>query len=191
MIPNENAIQEIDELQDCLDQVYRMALASMQSYTFWLYTHPDESPYDTAIQTYGHFFYATHEAHLTMMFISLDCLYDDMPKLINFNKLLTLIPSKISAPDCEAIKQRVTALKKQAKGIGIIRNNSFAHLTKLEVREAVGKKFGTNNVELMALCCDTLDVATQIAHLCGRDVPSAEDMCAKDVETIQNMFAKL
>ena len=181
----------MDELEDCMNQVYRMALASMQSYTFWFYAQPEDSPYDAAIQTYGHFFYATHEAHLTMMFISLDCLYDDKPKLINFTKLLTLLPPKLTTADCDAIGTRVSALQRKAEGIGIIRNNSFAHLSEHGKREAIGQKHGMTNGELMGLCYNTLDVATQIARLLGRDVPSAQEMSVKDIETIQAMFAKL
>src|ERR1035438_4571699 len=130
-----------DNLQDCLVQVYRMALGAMQSYTFWRYTFPDESPYEATLKKFGHFFYATNEAHLTMMFVSLDCLCDDNPKRINFQKLLALIKPKLATADYEPLKKRVERLQKLAKGIGIIRNNSIAHIAEWQTRVKLCEKY--------------------------------------------------
>jgi hypothetical protein len=181
----------MDELQDCMNQVYRMALAAMQSYAFWLYTRPDDSPYEEALKKYGHFFYATHEAHFTTVFISLDCVYDDKPKLLNFTKLLNLLPSKLSAAECESFRKEVAILAKKAEGIGIIRNNSFAHLSSHEIRQKIAEKYGLNNGDLMTLCYQTLKLATKISKALGIEVSSVDEIAQKDIETVQFLFDKL
>jgi hypothetical protein len=181
----------MEEIDDCMNQVYRMALGAMQSFTFWLYSRPNDSPYEKSIKTYGHFFHGTNEAHLTMIFISLDALLDAKEKYQNFERLLTLLPGKVSAEDLKSIEARVEALQKKAKGIGIIRNHSFAHLTQRATREEVGKKYGQNNGELMGICYQALEIATDVSRMRGRTVSSAEEMVGRDVDDIQGLMAKL
>lgn len=181
----------MDELEDCMDQVYRMALAAMQSHTFWLYTRPDDSPYEAQLKRFGHFFYATHEAHLTMMFISLDCLYDDNPKRLNFARLLELIAPKVPAADLAPLKERFEKLAKEAEGVGIIRNNSFAHVAEWQTRIKMGEKYGLSQGGYLSLCYNTFDFATQLAQLLGRDVPDAQAFSAEDVDQIQAIFGEL
>jgi hypothetical protein len=125
-----------------------MALAAMQSYTSWRYTFPDESPYEATLKKFGHFFYATNEAHLTMMFISLDCLCDDNTKRINFQKLLALIKPKLATADYEPLQKRIEKLHKLAKGIGIIRNNSIAYIAERQTRVKLGNKYALKQAAL-------------------------------------------
>ena len=45
--------------------------------------------------------------------------------------------------------------------------------------------------ELMELCYGTLVLATNIARLLGRELPSAQEFSAADVETFEAMIARL
>ncbi len=180
-----------DELEDCLGQVYRMALAAAQSYVFWRYTCPDENPHEATLKKFGHFFYATNEAHLTMMIVSLDCLYDEKPKLINFSKLLVLIKPMLAPDVCEFLEKRIEKLHKSAKGLGIIRNNSFAHLAERQTRTKIGEKYALNHAQYLTLCYESLDVVTTISNQLGTSRPGAKEVSLKDVDQIQALFSEL
>ena len=93
-----------------------MALASMQSFTFWTHTDPDKTMHEDVLKEFGHFFYATHEAHVTMMVISLDCLYDEKKSLLNFTKLIAMLPSTITAKQRDQITKDFDTLLKKFKG---------------------------------------------------------------------------
>ena len=181
----------MDDLQDSLNQVYRMALAAMQSYTFWLHTTPENSMHEETIKKFGHFFYATNEAHLTMMFISLDALYDEKERLINFQKLLTLAKALIPAEHFDPLERKIEKLRKLAKGIGIIRNNSFAHITDHATRNTQGEKWALSHGEYLTLCYNSLDVVTQIGRLLGAEMPDATEVSKKDLEHIEELYSAL
>lgn len=181
----------MEDIDDCINQVYRMALGAMQSFTFWLYSRPDDTPYEQSIKTYGHFFHGTNEAHLTMMFISLDALLDAKEKYQNFERLLMLLPGKVSAEDLKSVEARVEALQKKAKGVGIIRNHSFGHITQREKRLEMAEQHGKTSGELMGICYQALEIATDVSRLLGREVPAAATMVGRDVDDIQGLMAKL
>lgn len=181
----------MDDLEDCMNQVYRMALASMQSFTFWMQTDPDKTIHEAVLKEFGHFFYATHEAHLTMMVISLDCLYDEKKNLLNFTKLIAMLPSTINAEQRAKITKDFDTLLKKFKGVKLIRNNSFGHVANYQTRMKIGEKWEPNMGEFMELCYGTLVLATNIARLLGRDLPSAEEVNALDLEAFEAMIARL
>lgn len=181
----------MDDLEDCMNQVYRMALASMQSFTFWLHTDPDKTIHEDVLKEFGHFFYATHEAHVTMMVISLDCLYDEKKSLLNFTKLIGMLPSTIEAAKLDRIKKDFDALLKNFKGVKLIRNHSFGHVANYQTRMKIGEKWEPNIGELMELCYGTLVLATNIGRMLGRDLFSAEEVSALDLETFEKMMARL
>ena len=55
----------------------------------------------------------------------------------------------------------------------------------------IGEKWEPNMGELMELCYGTLVLATNIARLLGRELPSAQEFSAADVETFEAMIARL
>jgi len=181
-------------LQDCFQQVYRMALAAWQSHTFWLYTRHDEPLNEDVQKEYWNFFYATHEAHLTMMIISLDCLYEKKkPKLYNFETLLELLCEQIDPETYAGLKLRLKKLQTKAKGIQIIRNNSFGHITGWDMRVPAGEKHGPTRLDLLTLCCNAIRLARDVGVILQdkHTVTPIEDIQAKDIEDIQRIFKKL
>jgi hypothetical protein len=181
----------MDDLEDCLQQVYRMALAAMQSHTFWLHTSPDNNPHEETFKKFGHFFYATNEAHLTMMFISLDALYDEKERLLNFRRLLTLAKPKLTPEQYEPLERKLDKLRTLAKGIGIIRNNSFAHIADHATRMKQGERYALNRGDYLRLCYHSLEVATQIGRLLGATLTDVTAMTDKDLEHIQALYSEL
>ena len=181
----------MEEIEDCLTQVFRMALAAMQSHTFWLHTRPDDSPYEPILKRFGHFFYATNEAHLTMMIVSLDCLYDDKPNCLNFQTLLKLVASRLSQADLERISRRVNDLRRKAKGVRIIRNNSFAHVATSATRDKLGEKHAMSHEGYSGLCYDSLEVAVELVRLVGSPMEDAKVIVNIDLEQIKALYAAL
>ena len=181
----------MEELEDCLQQVYRMALAAMQSHTFWLHTSPENSLHEQTIKKFGQFFYATNEAHLTMMIISLDALYDETESLLNFQKLLTLAKPKLSQEQYEPLERKIEMLRKLAKGVGIIRNNSFAHVADHAKRMKVGERYALNRGEYLKLCYHSLEIATQIGRLLGATITNGTEITDNDLEQIEALYSEL
>lgn len=182
----------MDDLEDCFQQVYRMALAAWQSHTYWLYTRIDDTPYEDVLKAYGHFFYATHEAHLTMMIISLDCLFDRRkPKLQNFESLVGLLQANFPSTDFTQISRRVSELQAMVSGIGIIRNNSFAHIAKRDKRIAAGEKHEPNREKIMTLCYESIKLASKIGEFMGNTLKPVEEIMEADLATIQRIYAQL
>ena len=180
--------------RDCFQQVYRMALAAWQSHTFWLHTRHDEPLHEDVLKAYWHFFYATHEAHLTMMIVSLDCLYDDKkPKFHNFETLLAQIESNIEAETFAAFNRKLKKLQKIAKAIQVLRSNSFAHITDKDVRENAGEKYPITQEILMQLSFNAIRLATEIGVLLGESV-MAEDpkhILDRDLQDMKTIYEAL
>lgn len=182
--------KNMPQYRDCFEQVYRMALAAWQSHTFWLHTRYDEPLHKDVLQSYWHFFYATHESHLTMMVVSLDCLYDTKkPKFHNFETLLKLVAGHIDSETHEAMGRRLKKLQKIAKGIQVLRNNSFGHITDKDVREKAGEKYPLTNETLLQLSFNAVRLATEIGIYLGEKVMADDpgkilDRDLKEVEAI-------
>ncbi len=180
--------------RDCFEQVYRMALAAWQSHTFWLYTRYNEPLHEMVIKSYWNFFYATHEAHLTMMVISLDCLYDTKkPKFHNFETLLGLIAGDIDSETHEAMIRRLKKLQVIAKGIQVVRNNSFGHITDKSFREKAGEKYPITIENLMQLSFNAIRLATEIGVLLGEDVMRDDpgEILNRDLKDIEAIYSAL
>lgn len=171
-----------------------MALGAWQSHTFWQHTRYDDPIEEEAIRAYWHFFYATHEAHLTMMVVSLDCLYDkNKPKFHNFETLLTLIDGHIDSGTHEAFTRRLHKLQKIAQGIQVLRNNSFGHITDKDVRDKAGEKYPITNEVLMQLSFNAIRLATEIGVLLGEHVMTNDPgkILERDLKEIKDVYCAL
>ena len=171
-----------------------MALAAWQSHTFWLHTRYDKPLHEDIIRSCWHFFYATHESHLTMMVVSLDCLYDtNKPKFHNFETLLALVAGHIDSQTHKAMGRRLKKLQKLAKGIQVVRNNSFGHITDKDVREKAGEKYPLTNEMLMQLSFNAIRLATEIGVLLGEKVMTDDPgkILERDLEEIGAIYAAL
>jgi hypothetical protein len=171
-----------------------MALASWQSYTLWFQTRHDKPLHESILRSYWNFFYATNEAHLTMMIVSLDCLYDkNKPKLQNFETLLSLIEDHVEAVLFAAFKKRFKEMQKLGKGIQIIRNHGFGHVTDKNTRESIGEKYALSEGDYLKLSYNTIKLATEIGLLLGEDVManSPEEIADKDLLDMRRIYSAL
>lgn len=181
----------MDELEDCLTQVHRMALAAMHGFTYWLYTRPDNNIYGEIIQKYGNFFYPTSEAHLGTMFISIDILYDNKQGLMNFVKLMYLIKDKVDNEVYKDLDSKISKLRSEAKKIGIIRNHFFAHVTSYEVRSKMYEKYAQSQGDYTDISFKSLVIATKIAHLLEYEIPSAREAVDESIKEIKTIYSML
>lgn len=170
-----------------------MALASWQSHTFWIQTDCSD-PISDEVQNYWNFFYATNEAHLTNMIISLDCLYESKkPKLNNFETLFSLIKDNIDPKLLNQFNERLTKLQKLSKSIKVIRNNSFAHVAHAEVRNSIGDKYSLPREDYLRLSYHAIKLATEIGLLLGEEVmeDTPEAIADKDLNDISKIYESL
>jgi hypothetical protein len=168
-----------------------MALAGWQSHTFWVHTRHDEPLHEDVFKEYWNFFYATHEAHLTMMIVSLDCLCNTKkPNFHNFETLLSLIEANVDPEVFVAYRGRLKKLQELGKGIQVIRNNSFAHITDKDVRKDAGEKYELDREDYLKLSYNAMKLATEIGLLLGEDVMarSPEDIADKDLSNIHKIY---
>lgn len=129
-----------------------------------------------------------------MMVVSLDCLYDTKgPKLHNFETLLAAIKSHIDSDTHAAMCRRLEKLQTIAKGIRVLRNNSFAHITDKDVRENAGEKYPLTRETLLQLSCNAIRLATEIGVLLGEKIMTEkpQDILNRDLAEMEAIYESL
>jgi len=170
-----------------------MALGAWQSHSFWVWTNPDLL-YSETLQRYGNFFYATHEAHFTMLVISLDCILNCGKGRQDFRELVRLMRENgVPDAECDALINGLDRLEaKHIRPIKIIRNHSVGHVLKYEKRLAMEQEHSPTNEEWMTLCHQSMILIRKAGDLLGMEVfDPAEilDGCKTDFHKIMSKIS--
>lgn len=169
-----------------------MALAAWQSYSFWTWTEADLL-YGETLKKYGNFFYATHEAHLTMVVISLDCMFNCGKNRQDFRELVRLMrEAGIAGEPCDALIRRLDELEtSHIKPIRIIRNHSFGHVLKYDQRVAMEQKHSPTQEEWMTLCHQSMVLVGKAGELLGMPVFDPGEMLGACRAEFQQIISKI